>query len=86
MNNIASCAGNNGNELAAATSYVGDKPLMRNCTSFILHFNASNKLSAIMRKHTSYPLAIMPKCTSYPLAIVRKRTSYLIAIVRKCTS
>jgi hypothetical protein len=42
MNYIALREGNNDNELAAATSYVGVKPLMRKRTNFISHFNARN--------------------------------------------
>jgi hypothetical protein len=65
--------GNNDNQLAAATSYVGVKPLMRGRTRFILHFVLSfNDDNTRQCKQ----LAIMRKRTSYPLAIVRKRTSY----------
>jgi hypothetical protein len=59
--------------LAAATSYVGVKPLMRKHTSFISHFvllfNDNNTRQCEQ-------LAIMRKRTSYPVAIVRNRTSY----------
>ena len=59
---IASRDGNNNNQLAAATSHVGVKPLMCRRTSFISHFVLSfddnNKQQfeqlAIMRKRTSY--------------------------------
>jgi hypothetical protein len=59
--------------LAAATSYVGIKPLMRRRTSFILHFVLSFDDD---NTRQSEQLDIMRKGTSYPLAIVRKRTSY----------
>ena len=70
---IALRDGNNDNQLAAATSYVGVKPLMRGRTRFISHlvllFDDDNTRQceqlAIMRKRTSYPLAIVRKCTSY---------------------
>jgi hypothetical protein len=65
--------GNNDNQLAAATSYVGVKPLMRRHTSFILHFVLSFDDD---NKRQCEQLAIMRKRTSYQLAIVRKRTSY----------
>ena len=84
-NHIASRDGkNNNNKLAAATSYVGVKPLMRRRTIFIsyfvLSFDDDNtrqcKQLAIVRKRTSYPLAIVLKRMSYPLAIVHKHRSY----------
>jgi hypothetical protein len=70
---IASHDGNNDNQLAAATSYVSVKPLMRRRTSFNSHFVLSfdNDNTRQFKQ-----LAIMRKRTSYPLAIVRKRMSY----------
>jgi hypothetical protein len=59
--------------LAAATSYVGVKPLMRRRTSFNLHFVL---LFEDDNTQQCEQLDIMRKRTSYPLAIVRKRTSY----------
>ena len=70
---IASLDGNNDNQLAVATSYVGIKPLMRRRTSFILHFVLSFDEDDTQQCEQ---LDIMRKCTSYPLAIVCKRTSY----------
>jgi hypothetical protein len=59
--------------LAAATSYVGVKPLMRKHTSFILHFVLSFDDD---NTRQCEQLAIMRKRTSYPVAIVRNRMSY----------
>jgi hypothetical protein len=59
--------------LAAATSYVGVKPLMRRRTSFILHFVLSFDDDSTRQCEQ---LAIMRKRTSYQLAIVRNHTSY----------